>query len=360
MQKFIKYFSIMLLLILNSCVEKFDINQFQSDNSDANIGGDTVYVQLSPSWEGFNNPQAIYIGEEPFIYIADTDNDRIVMMNVAGQILSTRSIKKPTSISQDYKLNLIVCAEFDTLVGSETKTFSAVYKLDLFAANHQINLAPIVKLLPQASDLNYPERKYSGVTAFYDNTFYVARQGPNNSSIFDPDNSILIFHPKSFYGKGEGDTLIGRVPNVDPLSSGLISANQISSMASLNKNNIDFIATLTGNNSFKAQWFHYQVTPIDEKYVSQFSPNEGVSFMIPNRFSRPEGSWVNEAGNIYIADASKDSIYEFNVFGEELHSFGGPGVFNSPYGVAFFDRTLYVADTGNNRILRFILSTDLY
>lgn len=355
----LRFFSLLIFPLIVSCADKFDINQFQSNNNNANIGGDTVYVQLSPSWVGFNKPQDIYIGKEPFIYIADTDNDRIVMMNLAGQILSTRSIKRPTSITQDYKLNLIVCADFDTLVGGETKTFSAVYKLNLVTASHQLNNAPIVRLLPRTVDLNFPMRKYTGVTTFYDNSFYVARQGPNNSSIFDPDNSILIFHPKSFYGKGEGDTLVGRMANIDPISSGLISANQISSMSSINKKNFDFIATLTGNNSFKAQWFHYQITAVDEKYVSQFSPQDGISFVIPNRFSQPEGSWVDNSGNIYIADAGKDSIYKFNVFGEELESFGGSNVFNSPYAVAFFDRTLYVADTGNNRILRFILSTDL-
>ncbi len=359
MRSLIKYYILLLLPILMSCVEKFDINQFQSDNNNANIGGDTVYVLLSPTWVGFNKPQDIYVGREPFIYIADTDNDRIVMMNLAGQILSTRSIKKPTSIAQDYKLNLIVCAEFDTLVGSETKTFSAVFKLNLVAANHQLENAPITRLLPRTVDLNFPLRKYSGVTAFYNNTFYVARQGPSNSSIFDPDNSILIFHPKSFYGKGDGDTLVGRVANVDPVSSGLISANQISSIRSIGKKNLDFVATLTGNNSFKAQWFHYQITAIDERYVSQFSPQDGINFVIPNRFSQPEGTWVDNDGNIFIADAGKDSVYKFSVFGEELQSFGGPSIFKSPHAVAFFDRTLYVADTGNNRILRFILSTDL-
>jgi len=359
MRSLIKYYILLLLPLLMSCADKFDINQFQSDNNNANIGGDTVYVQLSPTWVGFNKPQDIYVGREPFIYIADTDNDRIVMMNLAGQILSTRSIKKPTSIAQDYKLNLIVCAEFDTLVGSETKTFSAVFKLNLVAANHQLENAPITRLLPRTVDLNFPLRKYSGVTAFYNNTFYVARQGPSNSSIFDPDNSILIFHPKSFYGKGDGDTLVGRVANVDPVSSGLISANQISSIRSIGKKNLDFVATLTGNNSFKAQWFHYQITAIDERYVSQFSPQDGINFVIPNRFSQPEGTWVDNDGNIFIADAGKDSVYKFSVFGEELQSFGGPSIFKSPHAVAFFDRTLYVADTGNNRILRFILSTDL-
>jgi sugar lactone lactonase YvrE len=93
--------------------------------------------------------------------------------------------------------------------------------------------------------------------------------------------------------------------------------------------------------------------------VSKFSPQDGISFVIPDRFSKPQGSWVDNSGNIYIADAGKDSVYKFSVFGEELQSFGGPTVFNSPSGVAFFDKTLYVSDTGNNRILRFTLSTDL-
>lgn len=357
--QFLKYFYAVSVFFLVSCAEKFDINQFQSDSGNANIGGDTVYVKLSPDWTGFNNPQDIYIGREPFIYVADTDNDRLVMMNLSGQILSTRAIKKPTSITQDYQLNLIVCAEFDTLVDGQTKKFSAVYKIDLVKSNHQMDNAPINRLLPRTVDLNFPQRKYGGVTTFFDNSFYVARQGPNNSSIFDPDNSILIFQPKSFYGKGDGDTLVGRVANVDPISSGLVSANQISSLRSLNKKNFDFIATLTGNNNFKSQWFHYQITQIDERYVSQFSPQDGIGFIIPNKFLQPEGSWVDNEGNIYIADAGKDSIYKFNSFGDELQSFGGPNIFKSPYSVAFFDRTLYVADTGNNRILRFILSTDL-
>lgn len=359
MKNILGFIILAVILLTIGCADKFDINQFQSGKKDANIGGDTVYIQLSPIWTGFNKPQDVYIGREPFIYVADTDNNRIVMLNQAGQILSTRNIKKPIKISQDNKLNLIVCAEFDTLISGTVKTFSAVYKLKLVAANHQLDNAEIIRLLPIDFTPINEQRRYTAVTTFYNNSFYVARQGPSNSSIFDPDNSILIFHPKSFYNKGDGDTLVGRVANIDPISSGLISANQISSMSSINKKNLDFICTLIGNNSFKAQWFNYQITAIDERYVSKFSPQNGISFVIPDRFSKPQGSWVDNSGNIYIADAGKDSVYKFSVFGEELQSFGGLRVFNSPSGVAFFDKTLYVADTGNNRILRFTLSTDL-
>jgi sugar lactone lactonase YvrE len=83
--------------------------------------------------------------------------------------------------------------------------------------------------------------------------------------------------------------------------------------------------------------------------------------MLPNNFDQPEGAAIDNADNIYVADAAKDSIYKYNSFGQLLIKFGGEGdfVFNSPSAVAFFDKTLYVADTDNNRILRYILSTDL-
>lgn len=349
-----------LLIFVFGCSDKFDLNQFNLDKGKGNLSGDTVYVQLSPVWGGFNKPQDIIIGREPFIYVADTDNDRIVMMNLDGQILGVRSIKKPIAIAQDYTLNLIVCAQFDTVVNSVTKTFSAVYKLDLVSANHQIENANITRLLPKSvADFGREDREYAGVAVFYNNTFVVARRGPQNTSIFDPDNSILIFSPKKNINGGEGDSLIGRVANIDPLSSGLVSANQISSLSSFSKRNIDLLITLKGQNSFKAQWLTYVVTPISENYESKFSPSDGVAFSLPNKFSQPEGTTIDASNNIYIADASKDSIYKFNSFGDELESFGGPTIFNKPHAVAFFDKTLYVADTGNNRILRFILSTDL-
>ena len=351
---FLKYVLIVIIFFAAiSCNEKFDITQFQTDDP-GNIAGDTLYIKLNPEWTGFNHPEDIIIGREPLVYVADTDNDQIVMLNLDGQRLGTRTIKHPVAIAQDYRLNLIVCAQFDTL----GQTFSAVYKIDLAASNHQLETAPIKRLLPRPDDLNTPLRKYTGVCAFYDNSFYVARTGPNNSSIYDPDNSILIFNPKNHTA---GDTLIGRVPNISPTSGGLVSANQISSLASFNKRNIDIVVTLTGANSFMAQWWNYVVTPIDERYQSAFSPRDGVSFAQPNSFKRPEGCTVDVNGNIYVVDAGekKDSVYKFNSFGDKLIGFGGSSVFSDPYAVAHFNKILYVADRGNNSILRFILSTDV-
>ena len=299
------------------------------------------------------------IGREPFVYVADTYNDRIVMLNLNGNVLGARQIKRPVALAQDYKLNLIICGELDTVINGQTETFGAVYKLNLVAADHQINNAPMTRLLPRSADIKYPDRRYTAVTVFFNNTFYVARTGPANSNFVDPDNSILYFIPKELYGGGEGDTLIGRVANIDPVSSGLVSANQISSLTSFNRKNIDFIETLTGNNSLKVQWLTYVVTPVSANYEARPTPSDGGALMRPNRFARPEGSCMDDAGYIYIADAQKDSVFKFTPLGDELQSFGGPDVFNEPYSVAYFDKILYVVDSGNNRILRFILSTDL-
>ena len=358
-----KYFKYLILIIpfFFGCGDKLDINQFSSNTKNINPTGDTVYVQLSPSWEGFNNPQAILIGKEPFIYVCDTDNDRIVMLNTAGTVLGSKSIKHPIAIAQDYRLNLIVCAEFDTVISGVTSFFSAVYKIDLFAAQHDLANAPVTRILPHR-DSEFQERyKYTAVAAFYDNSFYIARNGTQNTSVYDPDNSILKFEPKKDFNAGEGDSLIGRVPNLDPLSSGLISANGINSMTPFNKKNVDFIATFSGETSFKAQWFRFFASAVEEKYVSQFSPTDGTPFAQPNKFGKPAGSCIDQYGNIFVADGdpAKDSVYKFNQYGDEMHSFGGSNVFVRPSGVAFLDKTLYVIDAGSNKVVRFILSTDI-
>ncbi|HSL88841.1 MAG TPA: hypothetical protein VK870_06050, partial [Ignavibacteriaceae bacterium] len=219
---------------------------------------------------------------------------------------------------------------------------------------------PLSRVLPRpgvSADLK-PNVRFTGVCTFFDNSFYVARSGPSNSSIFDPDNSILIFEKKILSNGTKADTLIGRLPSLAPLGTGTMTTNGISSLTSFKRLNNDFIMTLTGNTSFKTQWLFYNFSSETPGYENRLRPGTS-SLMLPNKFVSPEGAAIDNSGNIYIADSGVDSVYKFNSFGDELQSFGGASQFNQPADVAFFDRTLYVVDRGNNRILRFILSTDL-
>ncbi len=356
--KFRKNIQVIIIIIItafiSSCVEKLDINEIDTGSGNVNIGGDTLFVQVNPVWEGFNKPKDIMVGREPYVYVADTENDRIVLLNLDGQVLSSRSIQKPVALAQDYRLNLIVCARFDTL----GQSFGAVYKIDLVAANHNLATAPIKRILPRLQDFAQPQRKYTGCASFFDNTYYITRTGPNNSNLIDPDNSILIFTQRRLNNGTTVDSLIGRVPLLDPTGSGINSANGISSISSYNNRNYNIVLSLTGENNFKIQPLEYISSPEFTGYVIEFSPLSN-DLMTPNVFERPEGATVDNAGNIYVADAETDTVYKFNSFGDLLISFGGEDQFNEPYSVAFFDKTLYVADTGNDRIVRFILSTDL-
>ncbi len=341
-------------IFIYSCIEKFDLTEIDLNDDNVNIGGDTVFVMLNPVWDGFNKPQDIMIGREPFIYVADTENDRIVLLNLDGQILSQRSIKKPVALAQDYRLNLIVCAQFDTL----NTSFSAVYKFDLVSSNHQLETAPLKRILPKLNDLNQPQREYTGAAAFFNNAYFVSRTGPNNSNLIDPDNAILMFGQNRLPDGTTIDTLVGRVALLDPTGTGIMSASQISSLTSFNTRSFDMVVTLVGENSFKTQWLEFIASNEFTGYSIALPPLES-DLMLPNFFDSPEGATVDNSGNIYVADAGKDSVYKFNPRGDLLTGFGGPDQFNKPHAVAFFNKTLYVADTENNRILRFILSTDL-
>lgn len=360
MKKRLLLLIILPVLLYIGCTDKLDLNSFASAPRDTNLGGDTLYIQLNPIWTGFNKPQDILIGREPFIYVADTDNDRIVMMRLDGVTLGVFPIKKPVAITQDYELNIIVCAQFDTILSGVTQTYPAVFKLDMVASNHNIATAPVTRLLPRsgvADDFN-TALKYTGVAAMYDNRIFVTRQGPVNNNIFKlPDNSILYFERKVVNGVRK-DTLIGRVPLIEPLGTGLLSANNLSSIATFERRTQDLLVTLTGENSFKTQWFSYIETQEFAGYVSKHQPGR-ADIMKVGFFGKPEDVTVDNSGNIFVVDSQKDSIYIFNSLGDEAQSFGGPSQFNAPQGIAFYDRTLYVADTDNNRILRFILSTDI-
>ena len=98
-----------------------------------------------------------------------------------------------------------------------------------------------------------------------------------------------------------------------------------------------------------------------------------------NRFSHPSRVCVatDNTGYIFVADAGRDSVYQFTPKGYEgvnppansatpmqvLASFGGSGSgpfnFLEPSGLCYYNKTLFVADKGNNRICRYKLSTDV-
>jgi len=98
----------------------------------------------------------------------------------------------------------------------------------------------------------------------------------------------------------------------------------------------------------------------------------------PGKFAKPVSTIFTGDGTnfIFVVDQGKDSLYQFTATGLEgvrppagaattkyqMASFGGTGTgltqFNKPSAVAYKNKIVWVADSGNKRVLRFKLTTD--
>lgn len=345
-----------------NCVEKINLPD-QQDVSQNLAPSDTVYIQQEPVWDlangyDFNAPQDVLVGWDTWIYVADTDNNRVVALDLHGNVMGVSArVEHPVALAQDDSLNLMVVCNHNYLL-----------RINLFAAAHNLAQARIDTVY---HDIDHPLRRFTGVAAFRFQTapreidfyarYYVTTAGP-----LDQDNLILFFkHDDLSRPKGH-------VP-LEYNGFGLMAAASPSSICRYYEgkerqdergsyqNKIDFIFTQTGDNYYRVQTI---TTGGEKEYTYKYDPREGnIALMAIGKFVQPEDVTVDGEYNIYVIDAGQDRLFKFSSNGSELQSFGrtGNGVtqFRAPCGVAHHYQTLYVADTGNNRIVRFKLSTDI-
>lgn len=356
---------VLLVLFIGCNEEKFPVSSLpQQKPNTANVS-DTLYVKQNPDWVGFNNPQAVIVGNEPFVYVADTYNDRVVMLDLAGRVIGySQPIQRPIALAQDKRLQLLVCAELnDTLPGRTTPTtFGAIYRLNLPAVGHSIAAANPVLVFHEPSD---SVRRYTAVATLYNNWYYIARTGRMSSGVsIDPDNAILLFN--------KNDNLVSPVTsNFQPNGTGLYAIDSIMGLATMpSGTSVEFVYAQVENSGgvvplLKVQWIKLITEGQTTNYASKFSSiDPSIDFLQINKFKKPRGVALDPSGNLFVVDAEQDSLYRFNTRGMERYSFGGHNDpydrnFNEPSSVAYFDKTLYIADKGNNRICRFKLSTDM-
>ncbi len=394
---------VIAVLLALSCADRVNISDFpEIPGTDQRS---IQYLPILPEWGGFNRPEDVHVGYDELIYVADTQNDRVVMMDINGTVLGfSQRIVKPVAITQDRRLDLLVAGRLDTVVSGSAIQLAAVFRIKLVDVNHQIALArPVPRVIHSTYILGRSLRVsdssayFTGVATMADNQYYVTRTGPSNASIVQaggPDNNILRFSSK--------DSLISPLTAyLTATGTGKASANELTAITTYavppQRADVDqrrsFVAALRGVNSFRVQGMSYFETREDVGYVSEpafeavdttsahrflydCTPGDGV---LGGCFVRPEDvTYAADTRFIFVVDAATDSVYQFSSNGYEgirppaysaerkniIVSFGGRGststTFREPHGVAYFQpgKILIVADTGNNRIVRFRLSTD--
>jgi hypothetical protein len=360
MQKILfKYlFIVSILAVISGCGNELDLSQFPiTNNGNINIS-DTVYIQQSPIWTGFSSPKDIIVGNDQLIYVCDTKNNRIVQMDISGTVISTRSLGDnmyPNKITQDFNFDILVLSDSTTSIDTITvlHRFKLVNSGGLIGNARQITL--LSSLYPTPNTNKY--RKYTGISMYPDNSYILTRIGPSDPIGIDAGNAVIKL-------KG-----IESITHIEKLSGFQISGNSFysiensSGIAVTKNSSTDFIILRNTPDTVslnKVIWFLYNNTSgaYDPKYTSPMQDIVNI------KFGTPSGVTQDVNSNVYVVDALRNHLYKFNSAGTMLvESFGtfgsGDSQFNSPMGVAHFNKVLYIADTQNNRVLRYKLSTDL-
>lgn len=388
------FYILSVLLILSGCNGFFG-EETSTEFLDVPTGNnrEVAYVPIQPVIGGLVEPTDIIAGWDELIYVADAGTEEIISYDQAGNELSRFGVPGLTAITQDRKLDILALGRIDTTINNAPLNLPTIYRIDLNkTGEYGLAQARITQKVihpfyfKSGTPTSRDERvTFTGISILADNQYYVARNGDFNSpnQFGGPDDAILRFRADdSFISPISIQSSGGSISNAffrKPQGiSTKIMPPQIPQIAPQE----DFLATsIDENNLLKVQVIRRGVEGINFIVDGLAEPDtsraEGFLYE-PGRFSRPVDVTVagDGLGYILVVDAETDSLYHFSGRGFEgvpppsgsvtnksiVVSFGGAGEgltqFRNPGGVAYLDRILYVADTGNGRILRFRLTTD--
>jgi hypothetical protein len=392
---------------------------FDEGQVDPTLLDEVGYVPLNPFYTqgaagtAFDQPVDVYVGYDELIYVADAAGLHVldlagrpqrIVTEVAGQ-----SLRDIAAVVQDRSLDLLVAARRDTTLGDRTWDLPVVYRLSGVTTG-----APTVEDIvwhpfddrsrsnnqfrdprDYSSGFSDEDAAFTDVAPLADNSFYVSRSGPVNTqaqglpSIVRPFNGVLAFTEA-----GENTRYISALSATQP---SLLSAVYPSALATPigppQRTTFPETQSFLVAQNPPSQSVRYPVlsvlvveTPLGTEFRVNTdllgvtaNPDNGDGFLYEDFGMQGPTALAlaaDETGYLFVTDAETDSLYIFNPNGVEgvappaaagsirpvNVSFGGEGSgalsFRDPQGVAYFDRIVYVADMGNNRIARYRLNTD--
>ncbi|MFQ5570458.1 MAG: hypothetical protein ACE5G0_12325 [Rhodothermales bacterium] len=368
------------------------------------------FLTLGGDGAPLDAPRDIYVGYDELIYIVDARGLHIV--DLAGRPAHFIPLGEASSVVQDRRFHVYVTARRDTLIDGRTWDLPVVYRYSGLTTGtpriediiwHPFDDDSRIFTRPDPTDELLDESvEFTGVAVLPDNGVYVTRRGLANNAAnrsIRPQNAIMIFTPegintqalplsptreslRSAVNPAAITTLVhppqrANFPPVEdfilaqsPYANGSAPANpSLGDSLRFAVLSIRAVETIDGT----------EYRPDSQKLLTATDPTKGNGFLYEEfKFLNPvDLAFAADGTNyIFVLDAGKDSLFVFTSSGVEgvapppgaqslvpvKVSFGGSGdgalQFNAPQGVAYFDKIVYVADTGNNRISRFRLNTD--
>jgi len=366
-----------MLFVAFGCGKKMPLPTV--DSSPESFGAnDTSYTHLNLIWDaatiGYNpsNPMApvdIAMGEDGYLFVADSANDRIITISQSGNLVTHENldaiepISTPLGVDIDSKLNLLIVNGTNTVyvwnqylnnMGVDSILTGINDEQNLIFSADAAKIDSVLGIHPFYIDDN-ESSKFQGI-AF----------GPSpDSTIFvtdKRDNRILELKIKfsgavklnngriqpTFYGVFEKD--------IATYGSGAGTVDNPRGITVDENGNIYF--TQLGGN-FLVQ----KLTLQGVDYISQFTLYEDP-IMDLNRFKGPFDVSLDKNENIFVIDSESGKAYKFFNKGNragQVASLGRKGLseatFNFPFSIVISENdVVYIADTGNHSIERYQFS----
>ena len=267
----------------------------------------------------FNDPCGVAVDHGGNVYIPDRGNHRVQTFTSNGtyitQFGSSQVTWSPRAIAVDNASTAYITNDSTNLI-------------DRLSAD-----GTLTRLQQELANMT---ARIQGIAVDNARNLYVTDSGTNTVQRLDPNGAFV-----SLIGGSLGGSALGQFSNPGGIA-------------------VDGTGTI-------------YVADTDNGRIQTFGPNGtfesifgGLGFPAFGPFTRPEGVAVDDANNVYVTDTGNNRVLKFDSNGTPLAQIGGSegagstrgagvGQFNRPTGVAI-DRAgnVYVADSGNNRIHKFV------
>ncbi|MDX2195495.1 MAG: hypothetical protein NW207_03670 [Cytophagales bacterium] len=356
------------------------------------------YVPIQPVITGFTKPVDIVPGFDELIYVVDAGANLLISYNEAFETSSkeTFSIQGITDVAQNRVFDILALGTTDTVIGGKTLRMATLYILELkkdkstYGLKHASIKQKIIHPFYFTTSLKQTDTlvRFTGVAILADNSYYISRTGVSNvsSQFGGPDDAVIYFDKNNNYVSNISVTnAIGTQADYFKVPNGIVTQVQPPQAPKLSPSRFFAYISISKTLSIKVQPITHSVVDesdvyqLDRTYASADTSKAQSFIFDANKFSYPEDIIVagDGTGYIFVVDSDKDSLYQFTSTGLEgvnpppgsvskkniKVSFGGLGSslyqFNNPMGVAYYNKTLYIADAGNQRIVRYKLTTDI-
>lgn len=334
-----------------------------------NVAGSAFTLHASPTWgtagtgtAQFNNPSAL-VTDDTYLYIADTGNNRIQKCTVDGATCTSWGslgtyngrFSAPKGIAYDSGLTTIYVADtgnnriqvFDTAgvwqssfgsYGSGTSQFVLPYRMVVEEVSHNIFILDTLNRIQRV-------RQSDKVT---DATITLTSTGAGLAT--NSDNSLLYVSslPTTFRSYNTTSLVAGTGYSMDigrPVDMALDTSGNIY----INNN-----FTFAGGPGL-APTPYPVVQKYNSSFVQQAEYDDGSTHFGISTYG-PSGIGINTGNDLYVADTDNNRIQRFisDSWYSTLTPAPTPGAFTNPRDVATeATGKFYVADTGKSRVVKF-------